>query len=71
MNTPLEKKYDADGNGWLSKSETIALLKDRLRVITTRGRAKVHTPLEKEFDTNGDGVIDRSEAEAMKDAVKS
>ena len=71
VNTPLEKKYDADGNGWLSKSEAIALLKDRLRVINTRGRAKVNTPLEKEFDTNGDGVIDRSEAEAMKDAAKS
>ena len=70
VNTPFEKKYDSDGNGYLSGSEAKELLRDRLRIISTHGKAKVNTPLEKEYDVNGDGVIDRSEARAMREAVQ-
>ena len=68
VNTDLEEKYDADGDGYLSKSEAKEMLKDRLRVINTHGRAKVNTELEAEFDADGDGIISRHEAKAMRDA---
>ncbi|MDP7247959.1 MAG: hypothetical protein QGF00_00010 [Planctomycetota bacterium] len=70
VNTSVEKKYDANGNGYLSPVEAKELLKDRLRLVRTHGRAKVNTPLEREFDANKDGIIDRKEAEAIKDAIK-
>ena len=68
--TSVEKKYDANGNGYLSPVEAKELLKDRLRLVRTHGRAKVNTPLEREFDANNDGIIDRKEAEAIKEAIK-
>ena len=45
------------------------MLRDRLRVINTHGKAKVDGDVEREFDANDDGIIDRSEAATMKDAV--
>ena len=68
-NTDREKQYDADGNGYLNGDEALAMLRDRLRVINTHGKAKVDGDLEREFDVNDDGIIDRDEAAAMKDAV--
>jgi len=69
VNTAVEKKYDADGNGWISGDEAQELLRDRLRVINTNGRAKVDSAIEAEYDADGDGVIDKKEAEAIKDAL--
>ena len=69
VNTPLEKKCDADGDGWLSGDEARQFLTDRLRLVRTAGRAKVDSPLERRFDADGDGVIDRDEAEAIRDAL--
>jgi hypothetical protein len=66
----MEKKYDADGDGWLTGDEAKEYMKDRLRLIHTNGRAKVDTDIEKEFDANGDGIIDRSEAQAIRDALE-
>ncbi len=68
-NTDREKKYDADGDGYLDGDEAKEMLRDRLRIINTQGRAKVDGALEREFDANDDGIIDRAEAAAMKDAV--
>lgn len=68
-NTDREKKYDADGDGYLSGDEAREMLRDRLRVINTHGKAKVDGDVEREFDANDDGIIDRSEAATMKDAV--
>jgi len=69
VNTAYEKKYDADGNGYITGDEAKELLRDRLRIINTHGRAIVNTDLEREYDANGDGVIDVEEAKAIKDAV--
>ena len=69
VDTKHEEKYDADGNGFIDKSEGKEMLRDRLRVINTNGRAKVNTELEQQFDANGDGVIDREEAVALREAV--
>ena len=69
VNTPIEKKYDANGDGFITGDEAVEYLKDRHRVIATDGRAIVNNPLEQEFDANNDGVIDVSEAQAIKDAV--
>jgi len=69
VNTPIEKKYDEDGNGHLSREEAGELLRDRLRVINTHGRAKVNTDLEREFDADGDGVINKDEAQVIRDAI--
>jgi len=70
VNTGLEKKYDADGDGYVSPEEGREMLKDRLRIINTHGRAKVDSALEKDFDADGDGVIDKDEAAAIRDALE-
>ncbi len=70
VNTALEKKYDTNGDGYLSWDEGRELLKDRLTVIKTDGQAIVNTDLEMEFDANGDGIIDRKEAPAVQQALE-
>ncbi len=69
VDTALERKYDANGNGLLEGDEAQALLKDRLIIINTHGKAKVDSVVEHEYDANLDGVIDREEALTMKDAL--
>ena len=69
MNTDLERKYDADGDGYLEWAEGRELLRDRLRVVETDGRAVVNTDTEREFDADGDGVIDRDEAAAIREVL--
>jgi len=70
VNTEYEKKYDTDGDGYLSWTEGKEMLKDKYEIIQTKGKAIVNTDLETEFDTNNDGVIDRSEAPAVREAIK-
>lgn len=70
VNTDVEKKYDADGNGYLSWDEAKEMLKDKLVVISTRGKAIVSNDIEMEFDTNDDGIIDASEAPALRAALE-
>ncbi|MFH0954354.1 MAG: hypothetical protein V1873_08500 [Verrucomicrobiota bacterium] len=70
VNTEIEKKYDDNGDGYLEWPEAKELLRARLAVISTDGRAIVTTSLEREFDTNGDGVIDGAEAEAVRKALE-
>lgn len=67
VNTALEKKYDANGDGWLEEAEVRQLLKDKYEIIKTNGKAKVDNPTEAEYDTNKDGIIDSSEAAALKE----
>ena len=67
VNTALEKKYDANADGWLEPAEVKELLKDRYALIRTKGKAKVDTAIEEDYDTNEDGAIDAQEAEAMKE----
>jgi len=71
VNTALEKKYDANADGWLELAEVKELLKDRYTLIKTKGKAKVDTVIEEDYDTNEDGVIDAKEAEAMKEDTKN
>ena len=71
VNTAYEKKYDADEDGFISGDEAKEMLRDRLRIINTHGRAKVTTELEKEYDANEDGVIDREEAQAMLNEIRA
>ena len=70
VNTAVEKKYDANADGWLEPAEVKELLKDRHTLIKTKGKAKVDTAIEESYDTNEDGVIDAQEAEAMKEDAK-
>lgn len=70
VNTALEKKYDANADGWLEPAEVKELLKDRYTLIKTTGKAKVDTAIEEDYDTNEDGVIDAQEAEAMEVDMK-
>ena len=70
VNTEYEKKYDTNGDGYLTWAEGKELLKDKHRIIQTKGWAIVNTDLEAEFDANSDGIIDRSEASAILEAVK-
>ncbi len=69
VNTSLEKKYDANADGFLEPAEARELLLDRITVIKTDGKAIVTTDLEREFDDNGDGVIDPDEAKAIQEAL--
>ena len=71
VDTAVEKKYDKDGDGFLDWAEAREMLKDKLILIETDGKAKVDTDLELEFDTNGDGVIDKSEAPALRAAIEA
>lgn len=70
VNTPLETKYDTNGDGWLEPSERKELLKDKYELIKTNGKAKVDTATEAEYDTNKDGIIDAKEAELMFKDIK-
>jgi len=70
VNTDVEKKYDANGDGWLEPSEVKQLLQDKQTLIKTNGKAKVDTQIENEYDTNNDGVIDASEAGALKEDLE-
>jgi len=67
VNTFLEKKYDDNGDGWLSTSEQKDLLEDRYAMIKSDGKAKVNTAIEAEYDTNDDGILDADEAEELKE----
>jgi hypothetical protein len=70
VNTSVEKKYDANADGWLEPAETREMLKDKQALIETSGKAKVDSPIEAEYDANKDGVIDSVEAVALKAAIQ-
>jgi Ca2+-binding EF-hand superfamily protein len=70
VNTPLEAKYDQNGDGWLEPYEVKEMLKDKYELIKTHGKAKVDTAIEAEYDTNNDGIIDEKEAEALIEDIK-
>ncbi len=68
-NTALEKKFDADGDGYINGDEAKTLLRAKLRRINASGKARVDSDIEEEFDANGDGYLSREEAKAMKEAM--
>lgn len=70
VNTDAEKKYDANGDGYLEWPEARKFLQDRLTIINTDGKAIVNTDIERDFDDNGDGVIDAIEAADLKDLLE-
>jgi len=70
VNTALEKKYDADADGYLEPSERIQMLEDKYRLIQTNGQAKVDTAIEESYDTNSDGIIDVKEAQQLKEDLE-
>jgi Ca2+-binding EF-hand superfamily protein len=70
VNTALEKKYDANDNGWLEPEEVKELFKNRYEHIKAHGKAKVDSPLEEEYDENDDGVIDANEAEVINEDIE-
>lgn len=65
VNTAVERKYDANGDGFLEWPEAREMLRDKHALIVTHGQAKVDTDLELEFDANDDGILDRAEAVAL------
>lgn len=70
VNTDAERKYDANGNGFLEWPEARKFLEDRLTIINSDGKAIVNTEIEREFDDNGDGVIDPVEAVQIREALE-
>jgi len=67
VNTAVEKKYDANSDGWLGPDEVKEMLKDKQTMIRSRGKAKVDSAVEAEYDADNDGIIDATEAKAMKE----
>ena len=67
VNTVLEGKYDANGDGWLQAAEVKEMLKDKHRLIKTNGRAKVDSAIEEEYDADSDGILSAQEAEQLKE----
>ena len=70
VNTELEKKYDANSDGWLEPAEVKQLLQDKATLIKTKGKAKVDNAIEAAYDSNGDGIIDASEAKNLNSDLK-
>jgi len=66
VNTEVEKRYDVNHDGWVDGDEAQKLLRDRMILVNTHGRAKVNSAVEAEYDINKDGIIDRNEAVAIK-----
>jgi len=70
VNKPLEKQFDANGDGWLQPEEVKEMLKYKHQMIKTHGKAKVDTGIEEEYDADKNGVIDTKEAEALKEDLE-
>jgi Ca2+-binding EF-hand superfamily protein len=70
VNNILEKRYDKNNNGWLEEDEVKEMLKDRLAIIKSKGKARVDTDIEAEYDTNKDGVLDQEEAAILKEDIE-
>lgn len=70
VNTAVEARYDANGDGWLQPEEARELVRSRYELVKTNGKAKVDTGLEAKYDANGDGVIEYSEAVIMQEDLK-
>jgi hypothetical protein len=70
VNTPLEKKYDANGDGIIEPAEAKQMLIDRHALITKYGKAKVDSPIEALYDTDKDGFIDGKEYKAFMEEIK-
>lgn len=69
VNTPVEKSFDADGDGWLAPSEAKMMLQERYTSVDRSTAAKVDTDIEKEYDSNGDGFIDVTEAATLREDI--
>lgn len=69
VNTKVEAAYDADHNGFIEGVEVRAMLKGRLAIVKTHGKAVVNTPIEAAFDANKDGVIQSHEANELRSAL--
>jgi len=65
VSNDIEKKYDADSDGWLQPEEVKQMLRAKYAIVRTSGAAKVDSELEREYDTNSDGVIEQAEAALM------
>lgn len=66
VDTPLERKYDTDHDGWIEPDEKRKLLEDKYALVKTNGKAKVDTAIEAKYDTNSDGIIDIKEGQLLK-----
>lgn len=56
--TPIEIKYDKNGNGWIEPIERREMLKDTIAQVKEKGTAKVESPIQAQYDKNKNGVID-------------
>lgn len=65
VTTPLEARYDADGDGRLNEAEGDVYLRERAVILRTEGRVTVHTAMERAYDVDGDGMLSGPEAEAL------
>ena len=70
VNTSLEVRYDANADGWLDSEEAKTLLKDKILLIKTKGKALADTDLEKAYDTNENGLIDSGELRSMEQDIR-
>jgi len=70
VNTPIEAKYDKNGDGWLEGAEAKDMLQDKHALVMTQGKAKVDTDIERSYDTNVDGMLDMDEARKMRQDIE-
>ena len=70
VNTALEAKYDANGDGWLQTPEINNVLRDKQALIKAHGKSKVDSTVEQEYDLDEDGWLDADEAALMIEDAK-
>ena len=70
VNTNLEKKYDANKDGWLESAEVREMLNAKQALIKSKGKAKVDSTIEEEYDINKDGTLDKKEAKVLRKDLK-
>ena len=67
VNNPIEKKFDANNNGFLDKGEMKALIlaKIKHRKKFRLKRTKCETEVERALDANNDGFLEEDELDGV------
>lgn len=63
----VEERYDVNHDGRLDARENKALLRDKMMIISARGKTKVETAADREYDLDHDGYVDAKESIYLKD----
>jgi hypothetical protein len=69
VQTPREKRFDRNGDGFLDGDEIPAMLKDRLSSLKGVPKRPVESKFDRLFDSNVDGNLSSDEAGALELAI--